>query len=103
MKMVDIILFESQYPDVVSLASHILTSGTHESFIMDAEIVAVDADGNLKSFQELSNRARKDVSIDQVKVTVCVFAFDLMYLDKQARYHTPPTALKISQGHSLTG
>ena len=52
------------------------------SFILDTEIVAVDPnDGSLKSFQELSNRARKDVRIDDVKISVCVFAFDIMYLN----------------------
>jgi DNA ligase-1 len=44
--------------------------------------VAIDpVDGTLKTFQELSNRARKDVQIHDVKVAVGVFAFDLMYLD----------------------
>lgn len=53
-----------------------------QSFIIDSEIVAVDLDdGLLRSFQELSNRARKDVEIRDIKVPVCVFAFDLMYLD----------------------
>ena len=37
--------------------------------------------GGLKSFQELSNRARKDVELHDVYVSVCVFAFDLMYLN----------------------
>lgn len=51
-------------------------------FILDSEIVAVDpADGTLKTFQELLNRARKDVQILDVKVAVCAFAFDLLYLD----------------------
>lgn len=55
-----------------------------KSFILDAEIVAIDMqDGSLKSFQELSNRARRDVRIDDVKVSVCVFAFDIMYLDSE--------------------
>ena len=54
------------------------------SFIMDTEVVAVDPnDGTLKSFQELSNRARKSVRLEDVKVTVCVFAFDLMYVSGQ--------------------
>jgi DNA ligase-1 len=38
-------------------------------------------DGTLKTFQELSNRARKDVQIHDVKVAVGIFAFDLMYLN----------------------
>jgi hypothetical protein len=54
------------------------------SFIVDAEIVAINASGDtLKSFQELSNRARKDVKIQEIKVPVCVYAFDLMYLNGQ--------------------
>jgi DNA ligase 1 len=53
-----------------------------QSFIIDSEIVAIDpTNGDLKSFQELSNRARKDVEMSDVKVSVCVFTFDLMYLD----------------------
>jgi DNA ligase 1 len=38
-------------------------------------------DGSIRSFQELSNRARKDVNLSDIKVTVGVFGFDLMYLD----------------------
>jgi DNA ligase-1 len=54
------------------------------SFIVDAEIVAINASGgSLKSFQELSNRARKDVKLHEIKVPVCVYAFDLMYLNGQ--------------------
>jgi DNA ligase 1 len=48
---------------------------------MDTEIVAVDSEGSVMSFQDLSNRPRKDVQLEDVQVTVCVFAFDLMYLD----------------------
>jgi DNA ligase 1 len=54
------------------------------SFIVDAEIVAINASGgSLKSFQELSHRARKDVKLHEIKVPVCVYAFDLMYLNGQ--------------------
>jgi DNA ligase-1 len=54
------------------------------SFIVDAEIVAINASGgSLMSFQELSNRARKDVKLHEIKVPVCVYAFDLMYLNGQ--------------------
>ena len=49
---------------------------------MDSEIVAVDSrTGALKSFQELSNRAKKDVKLKDVQISVCVYAFDLMYLN----------------------
>ena len=54
------------------------------SFIIDSEIVALDPEtGALKTFQELSNRARKDVQLADVRVAVGVFAFDLMFLDGQ--------------------
>jgi DNA ligase 1 len=56
------------------------------SFIMDAEIVAIDPmSGELKSFQELSNRARKDVNIKDIRVAVCIYAFDLMLLNAEVR------------------
>ena len=58
---------------------------------MDAEVVAIDpATGALKTFQELSNRARKDVKLDEVKVAVCVFAFDIMFLDGQVNHRRCP-------------
>jgi len=54
------------------------------SFIMDAEIVAIDPiSGGLQSFQELSNRSRKNVDIKDIRVSVCVFAFDLMFLNAE--------------------
>lgn len=56
------------------------------SFIMDAEIVAIDPiSGELKSFQDLSNRARKDVNIKDIRVAVCIYAFDLMLLNGDVR------------------
>lgn len=56
------------------------------SFIMDAEIVAIDPmSGELKSFQELSNRARKDVNVKDIRVAVCIYAFDLMLLNAEVR------------------
>ncbi|KAH7909043.1 ATP-dependent DNA ligase [Hygrophoropsis aurantiaca] len=72
-----------KYPDVVLLVEHLFKRSPElQSFIIDSEIVAIDPnDGSMRSFQELSNRARKDVKIQDVKVSVCVYAFDLMYLN----------------------
>ncbi|KAI1794145.1 ATP-dependent DNA ligase [Ganoderma leucocontextum] len=80
-----------KYPDVVSLVERLFqTSPQTESFIMDAEVVAIDpTTGALKTFQELSNRARKDVKLDEVKVSVCIFAFDLMHLDGEILLERP--------------
>lgn len=53
---------------------------------MDAEAVAIDPiSGEPKSFQELSGRARKDVNPKDVRIAVCVFAFDLMYLNEKVK------------------
>jgi ATP-dependent DNA ligase len=61
------------------------------SLILDAEIVAWDTDGDTtKSFQELSNRARKDVQLADVTLPVCLFVFDLMYLNSKVSYHPHP-------------
>jgi hypothetical protein len=77
-----------QYPDVISLVECIFErSPQTTSFIMDSEIVAMDpVDGSIRSFQELSNRARKDVKLSDIKVAVGVFGFDLMYLDGEVSF-----------------
>ena len=58
------------------------TSYNLTSFILDSEIVAIDAStGEIQPFQKLAGRARKDVDIKDVQVAVYVYAFDLMYLN----------------------
>jgi DNA ligase-1 len=76
-----------KYPDIVSMVECIFNTRPEiTSFILDSEIVAVDAsNGSLRSFQELSNRARKDVQLKDIQVFVCVFAFDLMYFNGEVR------------------
>ena len=67
------------------------------SFIIDSEIVALDPEtGALKTFQELSNRARKDVQLAEVRVAVGVFAFDLMFLDGQVGRDLTAYAVHLS-------
>ncbi|KAL9632558.1 MAG: hypothetical protein Q9204_003736 [Flavoplaca sp. TL-2023a] len=70
-----------KYPDLVALVPTIRGEGV-SSFILEGEVVAIDRDsGELKAFQTLTNRAKKDVAISSIKVDVCLFAFDLMYLN----------------------
>jgi DNA ligase-1 len=74
-------LMTDKYPDLVALIPKVRGEGVG-SFIMEGEVVAVDRQsGNLKTFQTLTNRARKDVAIGSIKVEVCLFVFDLMYLN----------------------
>ncbi|KAJ3005408.1 hypothetical protein HKX48_000692 [Thoreauomyces humboldtii] len=69
-----------KYPDIVSLVP-LMAPGV-SSFILDAEVVAMDAvTGAVASFQTLSERKRKNVEEDSVEVQVCVMAFDLMFID----------------------
>ncbi|KAF9222565.1 hypothetical protein BS17DRAFT_802807 [Gyrodon lividus] len=73
----------TQYLDVISLVRWIFERASSlRPFIIDSEIVAIDpSDSGLTTLQELSNRAKKNAEFRDVKVPVCVFAFDLMYLD----------------------
>ncbi|KAJ9661917.1 hypothetical protein H2198_001669 [Neophaeococcomyces mojaviensis] len=78
-----------KYPDLVALVPDIRGDGV-SSFILEGEVVAVDqATGELKTFQTLTNRARKDVDIGAIQVSVCLFAFDLMYLNGEPLLDRP--------------
>ncbi|KAI1803073.1 ATP-dependent DNA ligase [Daldinia bambusicola] len=78
-----------KYPDLVDLVPK-LRGEDVRSFIMEGEVVAVDREtGELKNFQTLTNRARKDVAIGSIKIDVCLFAFDLMYLNGQPLLDRP--------------
>lgn len=60
-----------------------------KSFVLDAEAVAFDRSTNkLMPFQELSKRKRKDVKVEDIQVRVCLFAFDLLYLNGEASSST---------------
>ncbi|KAJ8111349.1 hypothetical protein OPT61_g6029 [Boeremia exigua] len=78
-----------KYPDLVALVPKIRGEGV-SSFILEGEVVAVDREsGELKTFQTLANRARKDVVIGAVTIDVCLFAFDLMYLNGEELLDRP--------------
>jgi DNA ligase-1 len=78
-----------KYPDLVALVPQIRGEGV-SSFILEGEVVAIDREtGELKTFQTLANRARKDVLIGSVKIDVCLFAFDLMYLNGEELLNRP--------------
>jgi DNA ligase 1 len=78
-----------KYPDLVALVPEIRGDGV-SSFILEGEVVAVDqSSGDLKTFQTLTNRARKDVDIHTIQVEVCLFSFDLMFLNGQSLLDRP--------------
>ncbi|KAH9046243.1 DNA ligase I [Lactarius hengduanensis] len=76
-----------KYPDLVEQLPHSIKENT-ETFVLDAEAVAIDrATGKLMPFQELSKRKRKDVKVEDIQVRVCLFAFDLLYLNGEPLLH----------------
>ncbi|KAH9004003.1 hypothetical protein EDB86DRAFT_2886169 [Lactarius hatsudake] len=76
-----------KYPDLVEQLPHCIKENT-ETFVLDAEAVAIDrATGKLMPFQELSKRKRKDVKVEDIQVRVCLFAFDLLYLNGEPLLH----------------
>ena len=78
-----------KYPDLVALVPQIRGESV-SSFILEGEVVAIDQNsGELKAFQTLTNRAKKDVAINSIKVEVCLFSFDLMYLNGESLLDRP--------------
>jgi DNA ligase-1 len=73
-----------KYPDVL-VKLHTWVKPDTKSFVLDCESVAWDvAEKKVLPFQQLMTRKKKDVKIEDVKVKVCVFAFDLLYLNGEA-------------------
>ena len=69
--------------------SQCIKEGT-KSFVLDAEAVAINKDtAKLMPFQELSRRKRKDVKVEDILVRVCLFGFDLLYLNGEVRNVDP--------------
>lgn len=72
-----------KYPDVVVAVSRLKKSSV-SSFVLDCELVAYDRQkGKILPFQVLSTRARKNVVMSEIKVDVCIFAFDILYRNGQ--------------------
>lgn len=83
-------------PTILSIQA--IKTGT-ESFVLDCEAVAFDRETNkLLPFQELSKRKRKDVKAEDVTVKVCLFAFDLLYLNGEVSFSLPRIAHQVLTG-----
>ncbi|EPS73222.1 hypothetical protein M569_01532 [Genlisea aurea] len=72
-----------KFPDVVATVAR-LKKPPVTSFVLDCELVAYDREKQkILPFQVLSTRARKNVVLDEIKVNVCIFAFDILYVNGQ--------------------
>lgn len=73
-----------KYPDILAKLNTWVKNDT-KSFVLDCETVAWDVvEKKVLPFQQLMTRKKKDVRVEDVKVKVCVFAFDLLYLNGEA-------------------
>ncbi|KAK4040902.1 hypothetical protein C8A01DRAFT_35074 [Parachaetomium inaequale] len=73
-----------KYPDILAKLPTWVKEDT-KSFVLDCESVAWDVqEKKVLPFQQLMTRKKKDVKVEDVKVKVCVFAFDLLYLNGEA-------------------
>ncbi|PKA64255.1 DNA ligase 1 [Apostasia shenzhenica] len=70
-----------KYPDIVNSVPR-FKKPTVSSFVLDCEIVAYDREKlKILPFQVLSTRARKGVILSDIKVAVCTFVFDILYIN----------------------
>ncbi|KAK3301984.1 uncharacterized protein B0T15DRAFT_288189 [Chaetomium strumarium] len=78
-----------KYPDILAKLPTWVKEDT-KSFVLDCESVAWDVqEKKVLPFQQLMTRKKKDVKVEDVKVKVCVFAFDLLYLNGEAVVEKP--------------
>lgn len=79
----------SKYPDIISRLEKCRMEEV-KSCILDGEVVAWDKDKKqILPFQILSTRKRKDANEADIKVQVCVFMFDLLYLNGEPLVRKP--------------
>ncbi|XP_037287088.2 DNA ligase 1 [Rhipicephalus microplus] len=78
-----------KYPEVVSRIRAAISPNT-KTCILDSEAVAWDRPSQtILPFQTLSTRKRKETTEEEVKVQVCVFAFDLLYHNGESLVKEP--------------
>lgn len=79
-----------KYPDVIEKLAGWIKPDV-KSFVVDCETVAWDTvNKKVLPFQQLMTRKRKDVKAEDVKVQVCVFAFDLLFLNDEVTIFPAP-------------
>ncbi len=77
------------YPDIVEF---VLSSSNAEvkNFIIDSEIVAINiSTQRILPFQTLSTRSRKNVDKNNIEIQVCLYVFDILYLNGESLLKTP--------------
>ncbi|KAK2582984.1 hypothetical protein KPH14_009034 [Odynerus spinipes] len=79
----------SKYPDIIRRVKSMRNESV-KNCILDCEAVAWDSENQqILPFQVLSTRKRKDANEADIKVQVCVFMFDLLYLNNESLVKKP--------------
>uniref|UniRef100_A0A667ZE93 DNA ligase n=1 Tax=Myripristis murdjan TaxID=586833 RepID=A0A667ZE93_9TELE len=79
----------SKYPDIISRIPKVKKDSV-VTCVLDTEAVAWDREKKqIQPFQVLTTRKRKDVDASEIKVQVCVYAFDLLYLNGESLVRQP--------------
>jgi DNA ligase-1 len=81
----------TKYPDIISrMQNCVHDKDKVTSAILDTESVAWDKQHKkILPFQVLSTRKRKDADESEITVQVCVFAFDLLFLNGESLVREP--------------
>lgn len=78
-----------KYPDILAKVNTWIKKES-KSFVLDCETVAWDlVEKKVLPFQQLMTRKRKDVKAEDVKVKVCVFAFDMLFYNGEVSHQLP--------------
>ncbi|KAK5860365.1 hypothetical protein PBY51_021849 [Eleginops maclovinus] len=79
----------TKYPDIIARIPK-MKKDSVVSCVLDSEAVAWDREKKqIQPFQVLTTRKRKDVDASEIKVQVCVYAFDLLYLNGESLVRQP--------------
>jgi len=79
----------TKFPDIIKRLPNCLSKEV-KSAVLDCEAVAWDREKKqIQPFQVLSTRKRKDAVEEEIKVQVCLFGFDLLYLNGEALVTKP--------------
>lgn len=75
----------AKYPELVDFSKFYKNKDDVQSLIIDGEIVAYDVvEDKILPFQILTTRKRKNVEIDDIKVKVCIYVFDILSLNGES-------------------
>lgn len=80
---------DNNYPDVIDAVLNSIQPKVND-FIIDAEVVAINPQtSKIMPFQLLASRSRNIGDPNMVEVNVCLYVFDIIYLNEDSLLHIP--------------